>query len=113
MSIPVSTTTITVKRVAEDADRDPYDEAPSPSVIAKGVRAVISSPTGSERRAGGSQENSSFRLNCDPVDLTHDCTVLDEVTGESYTVVWAKQREGLGLDHVVAELEQVTDRADG
>lgn len=108
MAIPLATTTIAVLRVEEDETRDPYDAAPDPDTVASGVRAHISSPGGSENVAGGSQEVVTFRLDCDPTDITNTDQVQDETTDALYEVVWVEQRQGLGLDHTVADLKRVT-----
>jgi hypothetical protein len=105
MSLPVSTTTITVKRTALAADRDPRDPAPEPSTVASGVPAVIGSPAGSEMTDGGQRSNVFSELRCDPTDIDPSTdTVVDDATGQTYDVVWATQREGLGLDHTRAQL---------
>lgn len=108
MAVPFHTTTITVLRVAADPARDPYDAPPEPTVVASGVRGHLSSPSGRERTAGGSQEVVEFRLACDPVDLRHTDQVRDETTGLVYAVVWTRERQALGLDHTQAGLKQVT-----
>lgn len=107
--IPVAMTTITVKRIAAASSVDPYDHIASavPETVASGVRAVISAPSGSERVAGASQEDVTFRLNCDPTDLEHTDQVVDDDTGLTYEVIWAEERSGLGLDHTVADLRRV------
>jgi hypothetical protein len=110
--IPLSSTTITVKEVPTDATRDGYDVLPAATILASGVRAVISSPGGRERRAGGSQQDSSMHLDCDPCPLTHRSTVTDEKTGTVYTVNWVEARNGMGLDRMEAGLQRVVDRAD-
>lgn len=107
--IPLSTNTISVLRSDQDGTKDDYDGV-TYSTLATGVRAVISSPSGSETNAGGSSEQVSFRLNCDPTDLRHDDRIVDEATGDIYMVTWTRRRVGLGLDHTVADLLRVTDR---
>jgi hypothetical protein len=111
MTVPLATTTVAVLRVPADTARDPYDAQPAPETVASGVRAHISSPSGRERVAGGSQEVVEFRLACDPVDLRHTDRVQDEQCGAIYEVVWARPRKGLGLDHVEAGLKQVSGGA--
>ncbi|MBM4414904.1 MAG: hypothetical protein FJ035_01235 [Chloroflexi bacterium] len=111
MAVPLATTTIAVLRVPVDATRDPYDAQPAADTVASGVRAHISSPSGREHVAGGSQEVVEFRLACDPVDLRHTDRVQDEQTGSTYEVVWARPRQGLGLDHIEAGLKQVSGGA--
>lgn len=106
--IPFNTTTITIKRDAPGAPDDPYDAQPPRVEIATGIRAHISTSTGFEVVAGGSQEIVSFRMDCDPVSLTNLDIVIDETTEEEYEVTWARIRHGLGLDHVEAGLKQIT-----
>ena len=108
MAVPLHTTTISVLRLPTDPARDPYDPQPSPEVVASGVRAHISSPSGRERVAGGSQEVVEFRLSCDPVEIRHTDQVQDEQTSALYEVTWARTRAGLGLDQTQAGLKQVT-----
>lgn len=110
MAIPFSTTTITVERSDQDGTKDAYDGVGYSTVIS-GVRAVIGSPSGAETNVGGSSEDVSARLNCDPIDLRHDDRVTDEQTGETWLVAWTRRRLGLGLDHTVAGLRAITDRA--
>lgn len=109
MAIPVSTTTITVERSDQDGTKDAYDGV-SYSTVYSGVRAVIGSPGGAETNEGGSSEDVSARLNCDPITLRHDDRVIDEQTGETWLVTWTRRRIGFGLDHVVAQLRAITDR---
>lgn len=115
MTIPYASTSITVRRPSVGSDTDPWvvsDDAADTNVIT-GVRAHISTPRGSELNSGGAQENVSFLLDCDPVALTNTDRVYDENTGQLYEVVWAEQREALGLDHVVAELQKIAGSASG
>lgn len=109
MSIPHAETTIKVLRVPDDPMRDPYDPPPPPDTIAAGVRAVISTSSGRESTAGGSQSITELRLSCDPYDggLHHEDTVVDEHSGEEFDVVWSRHRRGMGLDHFAAGLKQV------
>lgn len=108
MAVPLHTTTISVLRLSTDPARDPYDSQPEPEVVATGIRAHISSPSGRERVAGGSQEVVEFRLSCDPVEIRHTDRVQDEQTGAVYEVTWARERQGLRLDHTQAGLKQVS-----
>ena len=107
--IPLATTTVTVSRSSQDGTKD-LRSTITWSTYAAGVRAHIGEPAGVETVAGGSREDVAFRLDCDPCAIRHDDRVTDDSTGEVYTVEWVKQREGLGLDHTVAQLRQVTDR---
>lgn len=108
MAVLLYTTTISVLRVPADSARDPYDAQPAAEVVASGIRAHISSPSGREHTEGGSQEVVEFRLSCDPVEIRHTDRVQDEQTGAVYEVTWARERQGLRLDHTQAALKQVT-----
>jgi hypothetical protein len=108
MSLPVSTTTITVAR--GDASGDGYDGQTFRTVY-RGVRAVIGSPSGSEVNAGGSSMQMTARLNCDPIDLQHTDRVTDDQTHITYEVTTVARRLGMGIDHTVADLLVITDRA--
>ena len=108
--IPLATTTVTVLRSDQDGTRDALDTLTF-TAVASGVRAVIGAPSGVEIATGGSSEDVQWRLDCDPTDLRHDDRVEDEQTGETFEVVWTRRRIGFGLDHTVAGLRTVTDRA--
>ena len=112
MSIPIHTTTISVLRVPEDAERDPYDAQPEAEVIASGVRAHISTGGGSETVVGGTQEVVTHRLSCDPTDIDHDDRIED-AEGQTYDVVWVSDRVGLGMDHTQAGLKRVSGHSVG
>jgi hypothetical protein len=123
MSIPVATTTITIKRVealdpdSPDTEVDPWEydpDAPAETeterqyVLDSNVRAVISTRPG---RSGspGDTETVVFELVCDPTDLTHKDVVVDEISEERYEVLWAQSTPGIaGLAHVRAGLVMVT-----
>lgn len=110
MSIPLSTTTITVSRSDQDGTKDRRSTL-TWSTLYAGVRAVIGSPSGVETVAAGSAETVGWRLDADPMPLMrHADRVTDDVTGDVYEVVWVRQRYGLGLAHTVAELRQTSDR---
>lgn len=112
MTIPVHTTTIAVERSTQDGTLDAFDLADATwSTIATGIRAVIGSPSGSETVAGGSSEVQTWRLTCDPTDLRHGDRVYDETLAVTYEVTTSARRLGLGVDHTVAELLVVNDRA--
>lgn len=108
MALPIATTTIAVLRRTVLATDDPYEVTAVPAAVAEGVRAVIGAPSGNELVAGGSQEDVTHRLDCDTTDLRNTDQVRDETTSETFDVVWARSRTGLGLDHTVAGLRQVT-----
>ena len=72
---------------------------------------MIGSQSGTEVVGGGSSEQVSARLVCDPTDLRHDDRVYDDVLDELWEVGWTRRRIGFGLDHTIATLLSVTDRA--
>jgi len=110
VSIPLATTTVTVRRSDQDGTIDDLDGLTFTD-YRTGVRAVIAYPGGAEIVGDGTSSVVGVRLVCDPVDLTHTDRVVDETTGLEYEVQWLAQRVGLGLDHVTAGLQLVTDRA--
>jgi hypothetical protein len=109
MSLPMSTTTIAVLRMPADPERDPVEDfGMTPTTIATGVRAHISTSRGFENTSVGAQQSVvMFRLACDPTDLAHTDRVKDEKTGEEYEVLWTRSRQELGMGHVEAGLKQV------
>lgn len=111
MSIPLNTTTITVRRSNQDGTLDAIDGV-TYTTLKSGIRAVISSPSGAETNAGGSSEDTTASLACDVTDIRHTDRILDETTGETWEVSWARLRAGLGLDHMTAGLRSITDRVD-
>lgn len=115
MSILLASTTITIKRspAADDA-KDAYDVPTAGlTTVVTGVRALFASPSGAEHGETGSLEAVDWRLLADPCDLRHKDTVVDETTEQSYGVVWAKSRPGVGTDlaHVVAGVNEVEGAA--
>lgn len=107
-ALPIHTTLVTVRRPTGTGDA--FD-AGGYTDYRRGLRAHISSPSGRETVQGGSSSVKAWRLNCDPVELRHQDRVYDESTGITYEVTWAAQRVAFGLDHSVAELLVVNDRA--
>lgn len=110
MSIPLASTTISVLRSSQTAQYvEPYggDVSRGWKITAKGVRAVIGAPGGSEIVRGGEQEVVMYSLHCDPVNIDHTSRVLDEKTGEQFEVVWIKKRTGLGMSYMTGQLRQV------
>lgn len=108
--IAVATTTVTISRALPADDQDPYDTPATPAPVATGVRAVIGSEAGRLAVAGGAQETVTWRLTADPCDLRALDQVVDDQTGDTYQVQWARARTGLGLDHTEARLQQVSAR---
>jgi len=105
----IFTTTITVRR--PDGDTDPYEE-PTEITVATAVPAHISSPSGSDTRLGGERElvDAALIVATSPA-LTLRDEIDDERTGESWQVVWVRQRTGVGLDHQRAGLSSVKGAA--
>lgn len=101
MTLPLTTTTITVQRPS--AGVDPY-EVDTYITVASGHPAVISRPSGSGLRVGGDQQTISATLLADPVDIRRYDRVTDEATGRVYDVVWSNDRYELGLAHTKAGL---------
>lgn len=108
--IPLPTTTITVERVA-DPDADQFDPA-SWQVIGINVPAHLGSPGGSENRDGGARSDLTARLVCDTVELLARDRILDQTTGQYWSVQWVIQRNWL-LAHAVAELTRAEGTARG
>lgn len=113
MPIPLATTTVTIKGKRPQSNIDPdaegYDvvEPADPEILATGVRATITLPTGT-RSVSDADELILYALRCDPidVDVTRFDTVLDETTGIEYYVDSAQRSHPLafGLNHITARL---------
>lgn len=107
----LTTTTVTIAQPAGGGD--PY-EAAVLTVVAAGVPANVTSPTGRDARVGGDQELVDALLTIDttPV-LDRTMRVTDDVTGELWDITWCRRRTGLGLDHQVAGLVAVKGGSNG
>lgn len=105
MTIPVTTSTVTIFRAAGLDARDGLDPEPTYSAVARGVRAVISAASGSERTERASAETVTAHLTMDPhpAGLSHLDIVVDDL-GRAWEVEWVQDVLGLGLDHVSAGL---------
>jgi len=108
--IPLATTTVLIER--PEAGVDPYDPATTYSIVASGVAAHISVPSGSEAAIGGEQARIDAVLLADTTDLTHRDRVTDD-RGDTYEVAWVRQRVGLGLDHAKAGLRVFVGASNG
>lgn len=96
--IPLSTTTVTVSRPVQGVDS--YETAVL-TQVASGVAGHISAPSGADLHVGGDQENVSAVLLAECcADVRHPDLVTDDLTGETYEVVWVRKRIGLGLNHL-------------
>lgn len=110
MSLPVATTTITVKRLPSDDTRDGYDDPPARATVAAGLRAHIGSPSAREQVTTGNRTVATCALTSDPFDFEPTDQVIDETTGEQFELVWARTRPGL-LAHTEGRLVQTAGAA--
>jgi hypothetical protein len=108
----LSTTTVGIRRPTQDDD--PYETPATPTTIATGVPAHISAPSGADARVGGKEELVDAVLLVDTTTPLQRIDLIDdELTGETYSVTWTRQRTGLGLDHQKAGLVAVKGGASG
>lgn len=108
--IPLATDSITITRVVDATDVDPYDPPashPVPATVASNVRAVISTPMASTKLTGGDRVVYTATLRCDPVDLQVGDKVTNAVDGNAWIVMWVKPQSGLGLTFMLANLRLV------
>lgn len=112
MPIPLATTTVTIKgkrpQASIDPDAEGYDTpVAEPEILATGVRASITLPTG-QRNNPDTDEVISYAMRCDPidVDVTRFDTVLDEATNIEYKVSTAQRSHptAFGLNHITARI---------
>lgn len=110
MGVLLATTSISVLRRAADSDDtegdtgydDPYDEEQGTGSsqylpVQTSVRADISSPSGSQlRQAGGSTFTADAFLIADVCDLRLEDVILDERTGERYSISWCVNYDSPG-----------------
>lgn len=105
--------TTTTGSILRPASGDPYEEVATP-VVATGLAAHLSDPSGSEVDRGGQLERIDTVLLTQPdIDLRHTDLWRDDPTGQLYRVSWVQQRRGLGLDHTKAGLARYTGGAVG
>lgn len=107
----VVTTTLTVTRPT--ADGDPYETGATTTVYTS-IEGHVSAPSGGDRNIGGDLEvvDAVAYLPAGTV-LEHSDRIVDDGTGNEYAVTWTRQRQGLGLDHVVAGLRAVKGGSNG
>lgn len=122
MTVLLATTVISVLRRAADADdtegdtgyTDPYDEEEGSSSatylpVRTGVRADISSPSGSQlRQAGGTDIRADAFLTADVCGLRDGDVVLDERTGLRYTLAWFMNYDSPG--HLISSSQAALTR---
>lgn len=110
-SVLIATTTVSIRRGVGIVD--PYVTA-AETVVASGVDAHISAPSGSDQMVGGDKEIvTAIALLPDGTDVVYSDDLVDERTNERYFVAWTRSRAGLGLDHVKCGLRQVKGGASG
>lgn len=111
VAIPLATTTITVIRREMTDMEDLYDPADYPSpewtTIVAGVRAVISPPTANPQLTAGTRLTWSASLRSDPCDLQENDHLIDANDGTEWTVLWAREFDAIGLNHMEASLRMV------
>lgn len=112
MTIPLSTTTITVLHQGGDPYAEPYGP-PDQIEGDTGVRAVIDAAAygasaGTEAQGGGEQTRTVLRLLCDPCDLTSRSWIRDDTDAVVYRVVWMLHHAPAHhLSHIQAGIELV------
>lgn len=105
MTLPLTTTTVTIERLADGVD--PY-EAEVWSTAYTGVPAVISGSSGVGQNIGGAQQTLNGKLFVDgAINVKKADRVTDGISGEVWMVDWVRQRYELGLGHRVAGLTLV------
>jgi hypothetical protein len=104
VTLALTTTTVTVRRPASAGD--PTD-APTVTTVAAAHPAHIGSPSGGATFGTGTAEQVDATLTCDTLALYLGDQVDDDITGERWSVVWSRQRIGVGLDHTTAGLRRV------
>lgn len=102
--IPVANTTVSVIRVTQPEDA--YSEHVE-SIVARGIRAVISEAGGAlTRDTTGALISSDRKMTSDPADIRAGDKILCERTGVTYLVSWASPYAG-PLTHVTASLSEM------
>lgn len=98
--IPLSTTTVSILRLKPGTENDEPYAGPEPhnrDVVAIGVRAVISYPTGQVQFEGGQQNVARYTCVIDPTDVHYTDLIQDEQTGRYFKIAWLMDYIG---DHV-------------
>lgn len=110
--LPLVTNRFTIQRASNiDGDSgDPLDW----ETIRTGVLGTPSYFSGSESVAHGSRERVDVRMFLPfELDLTHYDRILDEDTGDTWSVAYVRKRRGLGINHTIAGCYEVTGVARG
>lgn len=105
MPIPLSTTTVTVRRPPPADDyAEPYSGTRIADLVdvATGIPAVIDVPVaraaGRETTAGGEQTDTEFRFACELCDLKNTDYLLDDATGVTYRITWCFEFHGAHIE---------------
>ena len=109
--IPIATTTVSVWRLPADNALDGFDPQPTRVQVASGLRATIGAPSGRASIATGDKVVVGFSLSTDPFDFANDDQLVDESTGETYLLLWARRITALGLDHCMGAVRIVQGAA--
>jgi hypothetical protein len=111
VALPITTTTISIRRRAQVGDVDPWTSDGQVWItVASGVAATIHSHGGSSVDDAASRETRRRRLAAEGCDLRHEDRVVDDLTGEVFEVQSVASRswpERPELDHVAADLLQI------
>lgn len=111
MTLPLTTTSVTIQRPADGVD--PYEDQ-GLTVVATGVRGVVSGSAGGGIDRGGAQEVLTATLYVEQeADVKHYDIITDETSGQRWRAQWMRERYELGLGHKVVGLEAVAGAADG
>ena len=113
MSLPLSTTTLTVTRqesltdpnYAQDLDSETDYVAANVSwvTVAAGLRANINAGSGIRAFGpGGERERVLFRFQADPVisDTIRGDDTITDASGSVYIVLWCRPRNALGVSYL-------------
>ena len=111
MTLPLTTTAVTISRATDNVD--PYEDQLY-TIVASGVRGVVSGSGGAGLDVGGAQQILTGKLFLDQgADLRKADLVTDETSDEVWRVLWVRKRYELGLGHVVAGIELTEGAVDG
>lgn len=89
-----------------DRTDDAYDTTTTLTPVIAGLTCEITGPSGTVTLIGGQRVEDTWVFNSDPADIQAGDRMVDE-NDQHYTVVFAQQRVGLGLDHTTGRLRQI------
>lgn len=109
--IPLAVNSYTVQRA--DMSGDSGDELTFANV-ATGVRGSSVYYSGTESVMQGDRERVDARIFIDPVyDVRYYDRLVDEITGDVWSISFVRKRVGFGLDHLVCGVYAITGAAKG